>query len=152
MRLVVGRLAGVVKGLIAAAIVGDDGTFVEDCLARPLLRDRQLARGAHWPGRTSQPGQRRDDLGNHVLLDSHEQFSKQLNRPLVFILNRAANLVRGPVRPLLGASGHLALTSRSRWFMIPNVGFHDGSLRRWCDSYYHTIWHVTSIARHHADR
>jgi hypothetical protein len=25
---------------------------------------------------------RRDDLGDHVLLDVHEHFSKQLNRPL----------------------------------------------------------------------
>jgi hypothetical protein len=43
MRLVVGRLAGVVKGLISGAIVGDDLTFVVDLFAMPLLRDRQLA-------------------------------------------------------------------------------------------------------------
>jgi len=137
MRFIVRRLAGVTKRLIAAAIVGDDGTFVEDRLARPLLRDRKLATGAHRPSRTSQRGQRRDDLGDHVVLNPHNQFSQQLNRPLALILNRAANLVRGPVRPLLGVGGRLALESPRGWFTIPDVGFHDGSLRRSYDSYYH---------------
>jgi hypothetical protein len=40
MRLAVGRLAGVVKGLISGAIVGDDLTFVVDFFALPLFGNR----------------------------------------------------------------------------------------------------------------
>ena len=40
MRLAVGRLAGVVNGLISGAIVGDDLTFVVDFFALPLFGNR----------------------------------------------------------------------------------------------------------------
>src|SRR5262249_51362338 len=40
---IVRRLAGVARRLITAAIVGDDGAFVKNRFARPLLGDRQLA-------------------------------------------------------------------------------------------------------------
>jgi hypothetical protein len=53
MRLVIGRLAGVVKGLIRGAIVGRDFTFVVDLFSLPLFGNRQLASRPDRPGRAS---------------------------------------------------------------------------------------------------
>ena len=53
MRLVTGRLAGIVKGLISGAIVNRDFALVVDRLAPPFLGDRQLASGLDRPGRAS---------------------------------------------------------------------------------------------------
>jgi hypothetical protein len=56
MRLVVGRLAGIVNGLISGAIVGDDLTFVADLFALPLFGNRQLASRPDRPGRVLSSG------------------------------------------------------------------------------------------------